>query len=152
MKKVNQIWTTDNWQYLDVSKNRGKTTKMDGLFHGKPYCLIDDLGGPPLFLETPICQMDWQFFSGTTWRLHRVWSFGLWFWCHGSRNGLGRHVSSVIFFKTLEVFGVCSGWMMVENLERRVYVNSKLSIVAWFLFIMEVLDGSNIGREKKQGS
>ena len=41
-------------------KNRGKTPKMDGLFHGKPYFLMDDLGGPPLFLETPICQMDWQ--------------------------------------------------------------------------------------------
>ncbi len=26
---------------------------MDGLFHGKPYFLIDDLGAP-LFLETPI--------------------------------------------------------------------------------------------------
>ena len=27
---------------------------MDGLFHGKPYFLMDDLG-VPLFLETPIC-------------------------------------------------------------------------------------------------
>ena len=26
--------------------------KMDGLFHGKPYFLMDDLG-VPLFLETP---------------------------------------------------------------------------------------------------
>ncbi len=26
---------------------------MDGLFHGKPYFLMDDLGVPP-FLETPI--------------------------------------------------------------------------------------------------
>ena len=26
--------------------------KMDGLFHGKPYEQMDDLGGPPLFLET----------------------------------------------------------------------------------------------------
>ncbi len=23
--------------HMDVSKNRGKTSKMDGLFHGKPY-------------------------------------------------------------------------------------------------------------------
>ena len=27
---------------------------MDGLFHGKPYFLMDDLG-VPLFLETPSC-------------------------------------------------------------------------------------------------
>ena len=28
---------------------------MDGLFHGKPYEQMDDLGGKtPLFLETPI--------------------------------------------------------------------------------------------------
>ena len=26
-----------NRKYMGVSKNRGKTTKMDGLFHGKPY-------------------------------------------------------------------------------------------------------------------
>ena len=26
---------------------------MDGLFHGKPYEQMDDLGGPPLFLEIP---------------------------------------------------------------------------------------------------
>ncbi len=40
-------------QYVDVSKNRGKTPKMDGLFHGKPYFLMDDLG-VSLFLETPM--------------------------------------------------------------------------------------------------
>ena len=39
---------------MDVSKNRGKTPKMDGLFHGKPYEQMDDLGVFPLFLETPI--------------------------------------------------------------------------------------------------
>ncbi len=33
-------------------KNR-KHPKMDGLFHGKPCEQMDDLGGPPLFLETP---------------------------------------------------------------------------------------------------
>ena len=31
-----------------------KTPKMDGLFHGKPYYLMDDLGVfQPIFLETP---------------------------------------------------------------------------------------------------
>ena len=30
--------------YIGVSKNTGKTPKMDGLFHGKPYFLMDDLG------------------------------------------------------------------------------------------------------------
>ena len=34
-------------------KNRGKKPKMDGLFHGKPYEQMDDLGGFPIFLETP---------------------------------------------------------------------------------------------------
>ena len=37
---------------MDVSKNRGKTTKMDGENNGKPYEQMDDLGGNvPLFLE-----------------------------------------------------------------------------------------------------
>ena len=40
--------------YTDVSKNRVKTTKMDCLFHGKPYEQMDDLGVFQLFLETPI--------------------------------------------------------------------------------------------------
>ena len=48
---------TLNWFHMDVSKNRGKNTKMDGENNGKPYqngwfvwiCL-----GVPLFLETPI--------------------------------------------------------------------------------------------------
>ena len=40
---------------LDVSKNRGKTPKMDGENNGKPYVQMDDLG-VPLFLETPICR------------------------------------------------------------------------------------------------
>ena len=39
--------------HMGVSKNRGKTPKMDGVFHGKPYEQMDDLG-VPLFLETPI--------------------------------------------------------------------------------------------------
>ena len=42
--------------YMDVSKNRGKTPKMDGENNGKPYCLMDDLG-VPLFLETPILEL-----------------------------------------------------------------------------------------------
>ena len=38
--------------YMGVSKNRGKTPKMDGVFHGKPYEQMDDVGvfQPPLFL------------------------------------------------------------------------------------------------------
>ena len=38
---------------MGVSKNRGKTPKMDGENNGKPYEQMDDLG-VPLFLETPI--------------------------------------------------------------------------------------------------
>ena len=38
---------------MEVSKNRGKTPKMDGENNGKPYEQMDDLG-VPLFLETPI--------------------------------------------------------------------------------------------------
>jgi len=40
--------------YLGASNNRVKTPKMDGENNGKPYFLMDDLGGNPLFLETPI--------------------------------------------------------------------------------------------------
>ena len=35
---------------LGVSKNRFFPPNMDGLFHGKPYFLMDDLGGFPIFL------------------------------------------------------------------------------------------------------
>ena len=31
---------------------------MDGENNGKPYVEMDDLGGPPLFLETPIYKKD----------------------------------------------------------------------------------------------
>ena len=36
-------------------KNRGKTPKTDGLFHGKPYEQMDDLAGsfPHIFGSTP---------------------------------------------------------------------------------------------------
>ena len=38
---------------MDVSKNRGKTTKMDGENNGKPYEQMDDLGGfPTIFGNT----------------------------------------------------------------------------------------------------
>ena len=44
---------------MGVSKNRGKTPKMDGLFHGNPYEQMDDLGGKttPIFGSTPICNI-----------------------------------------------------------------------------------------------
>ena len=32
---------------MGVSKNRGKTPKMNGENHGKPYFLMDDLGVKP---------------------------------------------------------------------------------------------------------
>ena len=32
---------------MGVSKNRGKTPKMDGENNGKPYEQMDDLGGKP---------------------------------------------------------------------------------------------------------
>ncbi len=44
--------------YLGVSKNRGNTPKMDGENNGKPYEQMDDLGGKPLFLETPIFRVE----------------------------------------------------------------------------------------------
>ena len=39
---------------MGVSKNGGKTPKMDGENNGKPYDQMDDLG-VPLFSETTIC-------------------------------------------------------------------------------------------------
>ena len=33
--------------YMGVSKNRGKTPKMDGENNGNPYEKMDDLGGKP---------------------------------------------------------------------------------------------------------
>ena len=46
-----------------VSKNRGKTPKMDGENNGKPYEQMDDLE-VPLFLETPIYFLVRYFFQG----------------------------------------------------------------------------------------
>ena len=37
----------------------GKPPKMDGENNGKPYEQMGDLGGPPLFLETPIYIYRW---------------------------------------------------------------------------------------------
>ena len=37
---------------MDVSKNRGTAKWM--VYNGKPYEQMDDLGGKPIFLETPI--------------------------------------------------------------------------------------------------
>ena len=57
--KVPAIWTGDmldpsqEGKYLGVSKNRGKPPKWM-VYNGKPYEQMDDLGGFPLFLETPI--------------------------------------------------------------------------------------------------
>ena len=39
---------------MDVSKNNGTPKWM--VYNGKPYEQMDDLGGSPLFLETPISQ------------------------------------------------------------------------------------------------
>ena len=49
------IWIDSGaWNYLGVEpKNRSVSPKMDGENHGKPYESMDDLGGKPLFLETP---------------------------------------------------------------------------------------------------
>ena len=43
---------------MGVSKNRGKTPQMDGENNGKPYEQMDDLGGFPIFLETPTFLFD----------------------------------------------------------------------------------------------
>ena len=38
---------------MGVSKNRGKTPKMDGENNGKPYEQMDDLGGKPTIFGNP---------------------------------------------------------------------------------------------------
>ena len=43
-----------NSLWVSTQKNRGETPKMDGENNGKPYEQMDDFGGPPLFLETPL--------------------------------------------------------------------------------------------------
>ena len=42
----------------------GKSPKLDGENNGKPYEQMDDLGGPPLFLGTPICSLHVKKFRG----------------------------------------------------------------------------------------
>ena len=74
---------------MGVSKNRG-FLKLDGLFHGKSYQQMDDLGGPPLLLETPICfyvhsfgprscQLDFRFSFGGIYFIHADHVRGAWF-------------------------------------------------------------------------
>ena len=47
---------------MGVSKNRGKNPKIDGENNGKPYFLMDDLGGNPLLSETSMESLlvSWQ--------------------------------------------------------------------------------------------
>ena len=55
-RNINQTLTVEGSYrcvYMGVSKNRD-TSKMDGESNGKPYEQMDDLGGKPLFSETPI--------------------------------------------------------------------------------------------------
>ena len=47
----NHLWIG---YYMAVSKNRGKTPKMDGENNGKPYFLMDDLGGKPTIFRVHI--------------------------------------------------------------------------------------------------
>ena len=53
-----EVWSKKNGRrtriWVSIQKLGNFTPKMDGLFHAKPYEQMDDLGGPPLFLETPI--------------------------------------------------------------------------------------------------
>ena len=42
----------DPMTYMDVSKNRGVSHKMDGENNGKPDFLMDDLGGKPTIFGT----------------------------------------------------------------------------------------------------
>ena len=49
-QKTNMAMTNHDLLRADtwgVSKNRGKTPKMDGENNGKPYFFMDDLGGKP---------------------------------------------------------------------------------------------------------
>ena len=41
---------------MGVSKNRGKTPKLDVFCNGKPYVLMDDLGGTIIFRKPPHTQ------------------------------------------------------------------------------------------------
>ena len=41
--------------YLGVSENRGKTPKMEGENHGKPYFLMDDFLGKTHYFWKPPC-------------------------------------------------------------------------------------------------
>ena len=52
---VNLRYIYIHFRHRGVSKNRGVSPKMDDLFHGKPYCLMDDLGGnsPTNFWKPP---------------------------------------------------------------------------------------------------
>ena len=54
MLKRNSNSINFHTMYVGVSKNRGKNPKMDGLFHGKPYEQMDDLGGFPIIFGTTL--------------------------------------------------------------------------------------------------
>ena len=51
LRRCLKFFSANKW---GVSKNRGKTPKMDGENHGKPYFLMEDLGeNPPIFRKHP---------------------------------------------------------------------------------------------------
>ena len=76
--------------HLGVSKNRGKTTKMDGVYKGNPI-RIDDLG-VPLFLETPI----WLVKSSKTQPQVQNLSYEIY-----QQNSLSRHCRSDLMQKIM---------------------------------------------------
>ena len=62
--KMKKFELKNSQPQMNVSKNRGKTPKMDGENNGKPYAQMDDLGPAPILGNTqiqavliqPICQ------------------------------------------------------------------------------------------------
>ncbi len=43
LEKLDEFFWVNNWMFPKIVE---KTPKMDGLFHGKPYEQMDDLGVP----------------------------------------------------------------------------------------------------------
>ena len=78
----------------------GKPPKMDGLFHGKPYEQMDDLG-VPLFLETPILynllHLGFLFIWNKPPNRHDIRQLERWFQTYGKVGDHGKHVLIRLF-------------------------------------------------------
>ena len=109
--------------YTGVSKNRGKTPKMDGLFHGKPYEQMDDLGGKnPYFWKHPYNVFSLALFVSCQWAqlMHFFWFASCYlgdaFRCELASQSWGKLTPDTLLSSIFRL----QVWKMITSLSRNI--------------------------------